>query len=74
MQNRDAAGLNTAAGAQLQQLVQAIAGKAFYKGVTKPSRTLTLGEHTCIAKAMDRYMDAMTVGFATLSGKSSSKP
>lgn len=57
---------------QLQQLVQAIADKAFAKCVTKPSTTLSSSEQTCITKAMDRYLDAMTIVFATLNRKASS--
>lgn len=44
-----------------QDLVQKVSDKCFEKCVTKPSSSLTSSEQTCLAKCMDRYIDAMGV-------------
>lgn len=57
---------------QLENLVQTLADKSFAKCVHKPSSTLSTSEQHCIAKAMDRYLEAMTIVFQTLNRKASS--
>ncbi|KAF6000606.1 Timm13p [Cyanidiococcus yangmingshanensis] len=44
-----------------QDLVQRVTEKCFEKCVTKPSSSLTSGEQTCLAKCVDRYIEAMGV-------------
>jgi len=54
-----------------QELVQTISEKCFLKCITKPGSSLTSGEQTCLAKCMDRYLDAMGIVSKTLIERSS---
>lgn len=54
---------------QMEELVKALADKCFEKCVKKPGPSLTTGEQTCIAKAMDRYLEVMTIVFQALAKK-----
>ncbi|EME27740.1 Mitochondrial import inner membrane translocase subunit tim-13 [Galdieria sulphuraria] len=54
-----------------QELVQNISEKCFLKCITKPGSSLTSSEQTCLAKCMDRYLDAMGIVSKTLIERSS---
>lgn len=54
---------------QMEELVSALADKCFAKCVPKPGRSLSSAEQNCIAKAMDRYLDVMTLVFQTVAKK-----
>lgn len=54
---------------QMEELVQAMTDKCFEKCVKKPGTSLTTAEQNCIAKAMDRYMEVMTVVFNSVARK-----
>jgi len=45
----------------LQELIQTVVDKCFVKCITKPSSSLTGGESTCLAKCMDRFLEARTI-------------
>lgn len=44
-----------------QELVQKVTDKCFQKCITKPGPSLSSSDQTCLAKCMDRYVDAMGV-------------
>ncbi|CAG8610199.1 7814_t:CDS:2 [Cetraspora pellucida] len=44
-----------------QELINKINEKCFSKCITKPGYKLESSEQTCIAKCMDRYMDAWNI-------------
>ncbi|RIB04869.1 Tim10/DDP family zinc finger protein, partial [Gigaspora rosea] len=52
---------NELALANAQELINKINEKCFSKCITKPGYKLESGEQTCIAKCMDRYMDAWNI-------------
>lgn len=54
---------------QVEELVQTLTDKCFEKCVRKPGASLTSGEQQCIAKSMDRYMEAMALVFNTVARK-----
>lgn len=54
---------------QIEDLVQTLSEKCFEKCVKKPGTSLTTAEQHCIAKAMDRYIDVMTLVFHTIAKK-----
>lgn len=58
---------------QVEELVQTMADKCFAKCVHKPGKSLSSSEQHCIAKAMDRYLEVMTVVFRTLASKAEPK-
>lgn len=45
----------------LQELIQTVADKCFAKCITKPGASLTGGESACLAKCMDRFLEARTL-------------
>lgn len=45
----------------LQELIQTVADKCFAKCITKPGSSLTGGESACLAKCMDRFLEARTL-------------
>lgn len=45
----------------LQELIQTVADKCFAKCITKPGTSLTGGESACLAKCMDRFLEARTL-------------
>eukprot|EP00168_Porphyra_purpurea_P014775 TRINITY_DN4318_c0_g1_i2.p1 TRINITY_DN4318_c0_g1~~TRINITY_DN4318_c0_g1_i2.p1 ORF type:complete len:195 (-),score=32.79 TRINITY_DN4318_c0_g1_i2:225-809(-) len=45
----------------LQELLQTVVDKCFTKCITKPSSSLTGGESACLAKCMDRFLEARTI-------------
>lgn len=55
---------------QMEELVNSLTDKCFAKCVKKPGTSLSTAEQHCIAKAMDRYLEVMTVVFKTLAEKS----
>lgn len=57
---------------QMEDLVTAMADKCFEKCVKKPGTSLTTAEQHCIAKAMDRYLEVMTLVFQTVAKKAQS--
>eukprot|EP00126_Sphaerothecum_destruens_P015489 Sdes_comp9496_c0_seq1m965 len=44
-----------------QQLLSTMSDKCFRKCISKPGTALDNGEKTCLAKCMDRYMEAWTL-------------
>lgn len=52
---------NELALANAQELINKINEKCFSKCVTKPGYLLDKSEQTCLAKCMDRYMDAWNI-------------
>lgn len=51
---------------QLETLIQTLTDKCFAKCVHKPGTSLSSSEQQCIFKTMDRYMDVLSLVFATL--------
>jgi import inner membrane translocase subunit TIM13 len=45
----------------IQEVMQKITDKCFLKCVTKPGAKLDDSEKVCLAKCMDRYLDAMAL-------------
>ncbi|KAI9224740.1 Tim10/DDP family zinc finger-domain-containing protein [Blastocladiella britannica] len=45
----------------LQELVNKVGENCYAKCITTPGAKLSSGEETCLAKCMDRYMDAFNV-------------
>ena len=45
----------------IQEVMQTITGKCFHKCVTRPGVKLDDSEKICMAKCMDRYLDAMSI-------------
>ncbi|KAI9138424.1 Tim10/DDP family zinc finger protein, partial [Paraphysoderma sedebokerense] len=47
--------------ANAQELVNKMGDKCFNKCITKPGARLDSSEQTCLAKCMDRYMEAWNI-------------
>ncbi|RIA98738.1 mitochondrial import inner membrane translocase subunit tim13 [Glomus cerebriforme] len=52
---------NELALANAQELINKINEKCFSKCITKPGNKLDSSEQTCVAKCMDRYMEAWNI-------------
>ncbi|GBC01827.1 hypothetical protein RclHR1_04350003 [Rhizophagus clarus] len=52
---------NELALANAQELINKINEKCFSKCITKPGNKLESSEQTCVAKCMDRYMEAWNI-------------
>lgn len=49
---------------------QKITDKCYVKCIVKPGPKLDNNDQTCLAKCMDRYLDAMTVVSQTMAARS----
>ena len=54
----------------IQEIAQTVSEKCFVKCVTRPSTTLSSSEQSCLARCMDRYIEAISVVMKTLSERS----